>query len=210
MDCEESWALGTITETEQGPGNLQPNGVCRCRGRRSWALVSSGGSGSDLSESWPDSGAGASGKERGCWSPQLRLQCLCHARSALASFPTPSTCTGGRGNRLWPSRCEMSHCAPVFPWARPSLRGSAHRHGPISPQPCKVALTQSPPCRRGEGGGPDPEPGQAPGASLWHEACLTPNGHQTLSCHLGPRAWLAPSTEWGSWRTGMKPTVRSP
>lgn len=184
--------------------------MCRCRGRRSWALVSSGGSGSDLSESWPDSGAGASGKERGYWSPQLRLQCLCHARSALASFPTPSTCTGGRGNRLWPSRCEMSHCAPVFPWARPSLRGSAHRHGPISPQPCKVALTQSPPCRRGEGGGPDPEPGQAPGASLWHEACLTPNGHQTLSCHLGPRAWLAPSTEWGSWRTGMKPTVRSP
>ena len=79
------------------------------------------------------------------------------------------------------------------------------RHGPIPTQPGEVALTRSPPCRWGEGGGPDPEPGQAPGASLRHEACLTPNGHRTLSCHLGPRAWPAPGTEWGSWWTGVEP-----
>lgn len=121
----------------------------------------------------------------------------------VSLHPAPAQVEGATDCGQVAVRC---HCAPVFLWARPSLRGPAHRHGPIPTQPCKVALTQSPPCRRGE----DPEPGHAPRASLWHEAYLTPSGHWTLSCHLGLRAWLAPSTEWGSWWTGMKPTVRPP
>ena len=61
-----------------------------------------------------------------------------------ALVPVPRTvssgefpCTGGGGNRLWPSHCEMNHCGPVFPWARPSLRGSAPGTGPSPLSPAR-------------------------------------------------------------------------
>lgn len=143
---------------------------------------------------------GPRGRREGAGAPDSGSSaCAMHGQLWRAS-PRPAP-TQVEGATDWPSRHERSHCAPVFPWARPSLRGSAPGTGPSPLSPARWHL----PADGEKGVGLTLSPVRPPGASLRHEACLTPNGHRTLSCHLGPRAWPAPGTEWGSWWTGVEP-----
>lgn len=140
------------------------------------------------SKSCPEGGAG---KEQGCQNPQ----------------PRPCTCTVS-SHQFLNQACRCSHStdkSPVFLRARPRPTASAHEVLTLhSIQPCKVALSRSPPDRRGpsrEGVTPGLEPLLQQPEYLIHNRPWTLWPHAWHRVGLAANVW-SPSkaplrTRWG-------------
>lgn len=79
---------------------------------------------------------GPGGRREGAGDPDSGSRaCATHSQLwRVSPHPAPAQVEGATD---WPSHCEMRHCAPVFPWARPSLRGSAPGTGPSPLSPAR-------------------------------------------------------------------------